>query len=262
MRTPDDWREQMMKTEETRSVLSNVDAERCVSADRELAFSDGLRTRGPFTLPDEAWEAAKTVVKEDHAQFLCHGRTVPNDRFKRAVRFLRPEKWTYLVASDHEQKRIRRHYGLHAVPTLGALSVKQRASLVADLSSQELRVGKPNMIVWVAECETVSWRSGGLRNILRRLGLLYYKADNLTFVLEYDKAIVGRPLHVPRAFDGIGSWPFELQVRCDSEVGMTWPLDMATPGETGYPEAVHRSGCFRVNVVDLRTIDDGPSDIG
>ena len=170
------------------------------------------------------------------------------------MRFQKPKDWKYLVV---DEKSVRQRCFL-VNKTLNDISPKQRKSFADHLSKQELKVGRPDMIVWVADVDEVPWRDGGLREIVLRMGLPQFEGEDLTIVLEYDKDSVGKTFHVPRIFDGIDYWPFELQADCSSLVGVTKPLDNASSDSKGFAECVHRSTHFQAGLVgiEVRLIDD------
>ena len=254
------WGGMMNAGEREQRVLRNVERDACVPADTVTAFFDQLAGKGPFHDAAAAWAAAKAVVNDDPDMFYCTGLPVGSLAFALALRFAVVEDWVYLVPLSRPDvlEGLRQRFPIAGANWPQGLTENQRRSFCLELA-QVLQVGFPNRIAWVSDAGQVPWDAPGLRQVLRCLGLPQFEGIAWTFVLRYNRVDLPRTMHVPRAFDGIGNWPFRVEEDCSAPSGTTRPTKEAGADATGYPEAVHRSTEVPVRAVELKAIDNDPA---
>lgn len=252
-----EWRDKMDSGEQSRHVLRNIKRDACVPPDVEKKFFNRLAAKGPFAGAQAAWNAAKEVVNENPEMFYCSGELIGADAFALVLRFVMVSDWKYLLPKPQAnalEEDLRRRFSITGPAWPDGLTDRQRKT-VCDELTQDLQIGRPNRIAWVADADQTPRNESGSRQVLRCLGLPYFEGESWAIVLCYRRMDVPRGLYVPRALDAIENWPFWVQGDCSATVGSTKPTDEAGPDADGYPEAVHRSDVIPVQTVELKAID-------
>jgi hypothetical protein len=251
------WRQLMAEGGDEHLVLGNIERDQCVPPDVANDFFEALASTAPWADSKSAWDAAKSVVYSSPDRFFCQGRPVPDGKMTSLLRFRFVRDWNRELR-EVDPERAERLSAKYGIPSDNRwpkdLDDRQRAEFCSELKTS-YPTGNLKGISWVADEKAVQDSAIGSLETLRRLGLPHFEKQDWAFVLRYNRAGEAKEIHVPRALDGIDSGSFDVVKNCDAPYGMTKPTAKASPGASGYPEAVHRSARIDLDRMEIRQLN-------
>ncbi len=241
-------------------ILQNIKSDACIEKEREEKFFKLLIESDSPKDAEEARKQAINIVEKDKEYFTCSGDEVPSDIFKLLLRFQRPSSIGHSMPADKKEELFAK-FGITSYNTANEEEEDfpleyEDLKIITDEYDGDVVLGNKKSldIVWVADFNNCESLLSGVRDLLIILGLdtLLNEKKDMCLILQYTRSKLVESLHVPRAFDGIGSPQFQVQSDCDAYHGITKPLEN---GYDGLPEAIHRGCKVKLEVFDVRRIE-------